>query len=237
MRNLRRMLGIMVCCILMSTVAAFATPVVPDDFSGETINPQWTTYTVGGGTVQQTGGSVHTVINGAATDQRAGYNPTAGYVLSGDFDISIEFETLSYTQAANSYILGVMSVVDVVNSANNFNLQNRSVVKDYSGQWYMLSFINGVSQNHTAISSEDAVLRLTRTGSDIAIYGKALADEEWTLLRSSTGFSTNDMSVKFYSQTLNNGILTANWDNFTVPEPATLAIIAAGAVGFIRRRK
>lgn len=231
------MAGIMVCCMLLTAIAAFATPVASDDFSGETMNPQWTTYTLGGGTVQQTGGSVHTVINGAATDQRAGYNPTAGYVLSGDFDISIEFNTVSYTHAANSYILGVMAVTDVVNSANNFNLQNRSVVKDYSGQWYMLSFINGSSQNHTGISSEDVVLRLTRTDSNIAIYGKAIADEDWTLLRSSTGFSTNDMSVKFYSQTLNNGVLTANWDNFTVPEPATLAIIAAGALGFIRRRK
>lgn len=237
-KKMRFCFALALTAVLLAGAVATAAPIVSDNFNTTTIQPQWNrVYSYSKG-IAQTDGAVNIWVGGNVNSW-AGYDPTPGYVLSGDFDISIDFNTTSFSHGVDSMLVGALYVRQVGAPTVGFTVQNRSIATEDGGQWYMGSLISGDFVKHKNVRSEDVTMRLVRTGSDIAIYGKTLGAEEWTLLRSGT-FTTSDLDVSFRVMGLNTqtaGDLKVQMDNFTVPEPASIMVFCSAAALMIRKRR
>jgi len=240
-KEMRFSFALALAAVLVTGALATAAPMVSDNFSSPTMGSQWTAYYSWSKGVWPEDGVVNTWVGGY-DGSRGGYTSTTGYVLSGDFDISIDYTTASYTHGTGlSILLGALTVRDPNNPSTVYcSLQNRSDNRYYDSQWYMMSGVNGSLADHTSISSDDASMRIVRTGSTFEMYAKELGANEWTLLRSGA-ITTNDLQVVFQCQAAGDGAVTADllgqWDNFSVPEPASIMVFCSAAALMIRKRR
>lgn len=225
--------SLIVCMLLMMAGPTLAAALQSDNFNGDTLNSQWSTYGTGG-SVSVSGGKLNIsgVYNGAASDaQQKGIESATGYVLSGDFEVVFDLTVDSYSTNGD----GLIIALGIIKSGSQYlSAQHR---KAGSGNWYELGLRTGQTNIQFNSGQEDVMYRFRREGS-IAYWDFGVGTDSWSTLGTLSTFGTDDATFQLGTYVLKSGAnLALSVDSVTVPEPMTMSLMAAGGVALLVRRK
>lgn len=214
--------------LLMAVSAASAAPIQSDNFDDGVIGAQWAAPAITGtATVAESSGTLNMVATGDGS--KASMVSTSGYVLSGDFDITIDLNVNSFNRGTGIAIAGFVAQ----STAGQFmSLQHRHA----GGVWYEIAFVTNGTYKANFSALEDVQYRIQRTGS--LVTGSVMLPGGWAEVNNLSTFGTNDVKLEMYTWNFSGAqLMDVSFDNLSVPEPTTVGLLAVGALGVIRRRK
>lgn len=183
-------------------------PTVFDDFTGangDEANPDlWdvlesgTSFNIQNNKLQAS----HTAIQATSRISRA--------VLSGDFDIEVDFEIVTGPDT-NRWILQFVLTPDNP-PTNTYILVDRRY--DSGHKYYSNLYLSGVTnQNTAATTNTSGKFRVTRVGSVVNVY---YYDSGWVLINNHNNYSTADMYIQPRSETTTVINYAGAFDNLTI---------------------
>ncbi len=218
------------------SVCGYATPMHSDNFDDGVIDSQWSkkkpsSYDFN---LYESGGKLHIDLPTSGNPKYTviGVQSATGYTISGDFDISIKLDWESYSGT------NIRSRVQFYVDGNNTLTLDHFFVGGSPGRKEEATVRIGGSNNKTTtyLGYDDHEVRITRTGSDVAIYSRAYGNTTWILRNSGTGFPTGDGTINIgVSLPASNTWVDLGLDDFVVPEPATIGLLTLGLGLFYRR--
>lgn len=190
-----------------------------DDFSGnngdDPDTKKWTKVLSTNGAVSIQSNKLHEAISTGASSEYTRIK--TNYVFEGDFDIQIDFSSLSLGNNYN-YAGCELKVYPYDGDSNNQAYIKAGYHSSHGGNMFMSYIkIGGTSTStFTSRSNNNGKLRLVKSGGSITTYYQD-GSGSWVPLDSKTGFHTKDYIVLLglYSPA-NNGNVSVNYDNFTV---------------------
>ncbi len=165
-------------------------PFPGDTFDGTTIDTSiWNIFTVGNGAVTPTQDE-HLILQLVANTEYSYCGIDSGDLISyitcpGDFDISIDYELISFPTPDNGIkAIWFAMVIDGDNQAYMYRSDETGVGNVYSGEIYNAG---GYDYAATSTSDTSGKFRITRVGSIIKVY---YWNNGWVALNSDSSFST-----------------------------------------------
>lgn len=217
---------------LIAAVSANAAPIASDNFNDGVAGPMWTPIAA-----TETGGVVQ-IVNDGKYDSAPN-----GYTLSGDFDVSIDVKNTSWTGPSTTTYGTIHSLYVYADASNRIAVHFRSEGTSQGTVWYGRGLIaagGGLTFGATQafLNPDQGVqLRAVHAGTTLTGYIRQQGATSWTELYSVSGTTANTYTVAFSTNNYNGAAATSQFDNFVVPEPATLGLLATGGVAaFVRRR-
>ena len=221
---------------MMLASVSWAAPIVSDPFLLSARDIQWTND-VAWGVLSQGDGKLNANHTTTTGDRRAGYKSATNYVLSGDFDIQINFEASSSTiSATDDGVYGRFLITSVSDVNKNIDVRNSRLYGYFNDDWLMLALINNGNLNRPEnLRGYPAVaLRAVRIGTALYAYGRPMqqggdgllvpvGDGEWTLIQSIPSGFTDDATVSFVTCATGTGTITSTWQDFKIAHPALVS--------------
>lgn len=210
--------------LLVTASIVSAAPIASDNFDDGVLGSQWQAI----GAVAESGGTLN--MN-ASNGGEVGVQSASGYVLSGDFDFTVDLNVNSFNVNGGLVFGGVI----LYSGSNYVSVQHRN----QGAGWFEWAFVKGnsVAYNTKNLSGlEDVQYRFQRSGNTVTYYLKA--GDNWSAITALGDFGTGDTTIKIYSNAYTAGSsLNMSADNLVVPEPATVSLIALGSMGMMLRKK
>jgi len=136
------------------------------------------------------------------------------YVLSGDFDIQVDYAIDAIPSPDESWSVGLLTQTD---NANVFNFgSNYASSARYSvGSGPYRANTEGGTADTGGNSDTSGKFRITRSGSTCNLY--YWGGSSWALLHTDTSYTTADVYILLHARVWDgNKTLNANFDNFTI---------------------
>lgn len=235
------------CLVLTYTSFSQAAIVQSDNFNDGVLDSQWAQGAGHEFVGAETGGALNvsqSFYNSGPGSSQRGIETVVGTGLDGAFDIQVDGAINGGGPTAGKTVIMELLLQDTSAASatslyNAYRLGTGGAANTFSWVRDQGVYTGGpsVAANYSA---HEFQLRITRDSlGNVDFYSRELGAGAWDLINSYAGWSTSNGIKVFLQSSISKsgGSISGTFDNFIVPEPGTMGLLALGSIMALVRRK